>query len=73
MVAEHVTTTPGSARKMLKESPKHVTTNQLEQKTVEVSQEQIEKTTPTTQQATDPSATIEQLNTAATESTAQHT
>ena len=45
---------------MLKESPERVTTNQLEQ-----------KTTPTTQQVTDQSATIEQLNTAATESTTQ--
>ena len=46
-----------------------VTTNQLEQKTVEVPQEQIVKTTPTTQQVTDQCATIEQFNTAATEST----
>ena len=58
---------------MLKESPERVTTNQLEQKTVEVPQEQIVKTTPTTQQVTDQSATIEQWNTAATESTTQHT
>ena len=58
---------------MLKESPEPVTTNQLEQKTVEVPQEQIVKTTPTTQQVTDQSATIEQLNTVATESTTQHT
>ena len=49
---------------MLKESPERVTTNQLEQKTLEVPQEQI-VTTPTTQQVTDQSATIEQLNTAA--------
>ena len=50
---------------MLWESSEHVTTNQLEQKTVEVPQEQIVKTTPTTQQVTDQSATIEQLNTVA--------
>ena len=46
---------------MLKESPERVTTKQLEQKTAEVPQEQIVKTTPTTQQVTDQRATIEQL------------
>ena len=49
--------------KMLKEFSERVTTNQLEQNTVEVPQEQIVKTTPMTQQVTDQSATIEQLNT----------
>ena len=58
---------------MLKESPEHVTINQQEQKTVEVPQEQIVKTTPTTQQETDQSAIIEQLNTPAIESTTRHT
>ena len=37
-----------------------VTTNQLEQKTVEVPQEQIVKTTPMTQQVTDQCATVKQ-------------
>ena len=65
-----------SKKTTVRSSDKHgsgaVTTNQLEQKTVEVPQEQIVKTTPTTQQVTDQSATIEQFNTAATESTIQH-
>ena len=57
---------------MLKESPERVATNQLEQKTVEVQQEQIVNMTPTTQRVTDQSATIQQLNTTASESTTHH-
>ena len=44
-----VTNTPGSARQVAEGVSERVTTNQVEQKTVEVPQEQIVKTTPTAQ------------------------
>ena len=68
---------------MLKESPKDKPTNQLEQNTIEVPQVLNEQghreddtdvpVPQTNEEVTDLSATIEQLNTAASENTAQHT
>ena len=68
---------------MLKESPKDKPTNQLEQNTVEIPQEQSEQghgeddtdfpVPQRTEEVTDLSATFEQSNNAMTENTAQRT